>query len=290
LKRAAIIIILALASLCMAAEEQAVIKIDGMSCNSCVNSVTSTLTKIDGVIAANVTLKPGQAMVTYDADKVNTAQLVNAIVPLGYKASCDNISAGEATHCVTEKAEKAEKPAPMEAKATTANKTASKAACPPTCAAQKACASSGVTVGCNPKTAAVPEKKMEAKPDHAVAMSHDDCVAVDGKACPTGTLKCKEITAFHEAMHPLHIAVDQGDYAKVRQGFAGLEARAQAVKTMKCDKTCTPDMNKFEAKRQEFLKQVDSLGQACQGNDDAMLAMEFNKMHDAYVDMAGCCK
>ena len=61
------------------------LKIEGMSCNHCVNAVKSALTAIDGVASVDVTLDPGHATVEHDPG-VQTLTIVNAIEEEGYGA------------------------------------------------------------------------------------------------------------------------------------------------------------------------------------------------------------
>lgn len=62
------------------------IAIEGMSCMSCVANVKKTLTSIDGVIEANVSLQDKNATIKYDPEKVTSEQLKKAINKIGYKA------------------------------------------------------------------------------------------------------------------------------------------------------------------------------------------------------------
>ena len=67
--------------------ETTTIKVDGMSCGGCVKSVTGVLTALDGVAKAEVSLEQAQAVVEFDAAKVNRAQLAQVIEEAGFDAS-----------------------------------------------------------------------------------------------------------------------------------------------------------------------------------------------------------
>lgn len=67
------------------------IKVSGMTCNNCVESVKSALMKVDGVKSAKVSLKEGKAVVEFDAEKADQTKLVAAITSAGFKAE-DNKS------------------------------------------------------------------------------------------------------------------------------------------------------------------------------------------------------
>jgi copper chaperone len=58
-----------------------------MTCAGCVANVESSLKQQVGVKSVIVSLEPGQAVITYDPSQVRTAQLVEIINNLGYKAS-----------------------------------------------------------------------------------------------------------------------------------------------------------------------------------------------------------
>ena len=73
------------------------LKIDGMSCGSCVASVTRALQDAPGVDTIAVNLKGGVATVTShaDTDGTNLAQMVAALGKAGYPATA--LSAREAS-------------------------------------------------------------------------------------------------------------------------------------------------------------------------------------------------
>ena len=60
--------------------------VSGMTCGGCTGSVQRTLSKIDGVSHAEVTLHPGLASVVADPERVTSAQIEAAITGLGYQA------------------------------------------------------------------------------------------------------------------------------------------------------------------------------------------------------------
>ncbi len=66
--------------------ETTTLKISGMTCMGCVNSVTRVLKAAPGVADARVTLEPAQATVDYDAAQTSPAQLRHAIEDAGYDA------------------------------------------------------------------------------------------------------------------------------------------------------------------------------------------------------------
>lgn len=63
------------------------IKVEGMTCQGCVRSVTNVLTRQPGVTSAQVSLENAAAEVSFDPSKINAADLSAAIEAAGYHAS-----------------------------------------------------------------------------------------------------------------------------------------------------------------------------------------------------------
>jgi copper chaperone len=66
--------------------ETAEIRIDGMTCEGCVKSVTRTLQGVPGVQAVDVFLAEGKARVSFDPGRTGLAELKRAIERAGYEA------------------------------------------------------------------------------------------------------------------------------------------------------------------------------------------------------------
>ncbi len=60
------------------------LKISGMTCMGCVNSVKKLLEKINGVNCAEVSLEPAQAIIQYDAAQTNLEQFKQTIKDAGF--------------------------------------------------------------------------------------------------------------------------------------------------------------------------------------------------------------
>jgi Cu+-exporting ATPase len=58
----------------------------GMTCGSCVNRITRTLRKVDGVVRVKVDLRQETATVGRDPDLVSNAALAAAVEAAGYEA------------------------------------------------------------------------------------------------------------------------------------------------------------------------------------------------------------
>jgi copper chaperone len=67
--------------------ETATLKVEGMTCQGCVRSVTRVLQGLKGVASAEVSLDAAQATVTFDPAQVDLARLKAAIEQAGYEAA-----------------------------------------------------------------------------------------------------------------------------------------------------------------------------------------------------------
>ena len=61
------------------------LKIGGMSCQHCVKTVTDALTELDGVQRAKVNLRKGEAVVRFNALRITSTDLRDAITEAGFK-------------------------------------------------------------------------------------------------------------------------------------------------------------------------------------------------------------
>lgn len=67
--------------------ETTVVKISGMTCMGCVNSVKKVLTALEGVQSVDVALDKGQATIVYDTVRANPGQFKAAIEDAGFEAA-----------------------------------------------------------------------------------------------------------------------------------------------------------------------------------------------------------
>jgi copper chaperone len=65
------------------------LKVSGMTCNGCVNTVRKALEGVPGVQSADVDLAAGKAQVTYDPARTSTEAMVTAVGAAGYTASSE---------------------------------------------------------------------------------------------------------------------------------------------------------------------------------------------------------
>ena len=62
------------------------LKLQGMSCASCANSIEKSLSRVSGVAACSVNFALSQATVEYQSDKTDLEHLIAAVVDAGYQA------------------------------------------------------------------------------------------------------------------------------------------------------------------------------------------------------------
>ncbi len=66
-----------------------VVGVAGMSCQGCVNNVTSVLQALPGVSEVKVSLEEAKADITYDPQLVKPTQFKAAIEDAGFDVVCD---------------------------------------------------------------------------------------------------------------------------------------------------------------------------------------------------------
>lgn len=64
--------------------QTATIKIKGMTCMGCVNSIKNVLKNLPGIAQLEVTLDPAQAVVQFDPANTSLNQLKEAIIDAGF--------------------------------------------------------------------------------------------------------------------------------------------------------------------------------------------------------------
>jgi copper chaperone CopZ len=79
---------LLIASLAWAGEKTVDLKVSGMSCGSCSDAVTKSLSEVKGVKSCNVDLKSGKATITAD-ESVPNDELVKAVSKAGKSFSAE---------------------------------------------------------------------------------------------------------------------------------------------------------------------------------------------------------
>lgn len=64
--------------------EKITLKVEGMSCNHCVNAIEGTVGKLDGVSSTKVNLSEGNVEVEFDSSKVSLDKIKDTIDDQGY--------------------------------------------------------------------------------------------------------------------------------------------------------------------------------------------------------------
>ena len=64
--------------------ETALLKVEGMSCNHCVNSVEGSVGKLEGVANVIVNLEQGMVEINFDSSKVSKDKIKDVIEDQGY--------------------------------------------------------------------------------------------------------------------------------------------------------------------------------------------------------------
>ena len=64
--------------------QTATIKIKGMTCMGCVNSIKNVLRNVPGIAQLEVTLDPAQAIIQYDPENTSLNQLKETIIDAGF--------------------------------------------------------------------------------------------------------------------------------------------------------------------------------------------------------------
>lgn len=82
------------ATTCLAGEQTATLKVEGMTCASCPYQVKKSLTSVEGVKAADVSLETKLATVTFDDAKTDMAALTAATAGAGFPSSPGRIGRG----------------------------------------------------------------------------------------------------------------------------------------------------------------------------------------------------
>jgi copper chaperone len=64
--------------------EKITLKVEGMSCNHCVNAIEGSVGKLEGVSKAKVNLTEGNVDLEYDSSKVSLEKIKDMIDDQGY--------------------------------------------------------------------------------------------------------------------------------------------------------------------------------------------------------------
>lgn len=71
----------------VARDQLALIRIEGMHCHKCEQSIVKALSKFPGVFEVEVDFNSGQASVLFDRNSITVKQLMDAVNEAGYRAT-----------------------------------------------------------------------------------------------------------------------------------------------------------------------------------------------------------
>ncbi|WP_338873075.1 heavy metal-associated domain-containing protein [Myxococcus stipitatus] len=71
----------------MTPNNETLLKVDGMTCRSCIRHVNEALRDLDGVQDVNVWLDRGQVLVKHDAGTAKVSALIEALRDAGYESA-----------------------------------------------------------------------------------------------------------------------------------------------------------------------------------------------------------
>ena len=166
---------------------------------------------------------------------------------------------------------------------------------------KKACASSGAKKSCCPSKAKGDGEAKEAStdgeakkvecPHSAKAATAEGEVKAEGHVCP----EVKERAAlkeFHNAMHPMHVALGEENFAGVKEGMPKLMATTEGISKFSCegyDKCSDACRANFDGNKTALIDAVKVLAKTCKGDDNEMVNKQFETMHEAYITLAKTC-
>lgn len=134
-------------------------------------------------------------------------------------------------------------------------------------------------------------KKAEAQASAATSLSDEEAKEKTKHVCPDVSGKTR-LNEFHEAMHPMHVAVMDEDFEELRKCLPNLLKASEAVADYKCHgyEKCSEACKKnFDGKKAELIEAVDHLSEACKGKDTEKITANFDIMHEAYITFANVC-
>ena len=80
-------VLIAMPTTSLAAEQTVILKVDGMTCQSCPYQVKGALKRVEGVITASASLETREAEVTFDDAITNIAALTQATTNAGFPSA-----------------------------------------------------------------------------------------------------------------------------------------------------------------------------------------------------------
>lgn len=158
----------------------------------------------------------------------------------------------------------------------------------------------GITAGYAWGDSCCPKKKAEGDVKASAAKKTGHCTRTKGLSdeetkaghhCPDVSGRA-DLKGFHEAMHPMHMALMGEDFEGLHKCLPSLLKASAALVDYKCEgyeKCSEPCKKSFDGKKAEFLESIDMLAEACKGKDNEKITSNFDVMHEAYISFASTC-
>ncbi len=95
-----------------------------------------------------------------------------------------------------------------------------------------------------------------------------------------GNTRIEQVNNFHSVMHPLHQAVQSGDYQTVRNSVGAVQESSKTLNRADLpDDICTKE---YKSARKALQKSVKRLVKSCNKRSDERVLADFNTMHERY--------
>ncbi len=95
-----------------------------------------------------------------------------------------------------------------------------------------------------------------------------------------GNTRVEQVNNFHSVIHPLHQAVQSGDYQSVRNSVSAVQESSNAL--TKADLPEDINFREYKSARKALQKSVKALVKSCNKRSDERVLADFNTMHARY--------
>ncbi len=95
-----------------------------------------------------------------------------------------------------------------------------------------------------------------------------------------GNTRVEQVNNFHTVMHPLHQAVQSGDYQSVRNSISTVQESSKAL--TKADLPEDINAREYKSARKALQKSVKALVKSCNKRSDERVLADFDNMHARY--------
>ena len=158
----------------------------------------------------------------------------------------------------------------------------------------------GITAGYAWSDSCCSKKKADGDVKASAAKKAGQCTRAKGLSdeeskgkhhCPDVSERAA-LNEFHEAMHPMHAALNEKDFEELNECLPSLLKASQALIDYKCEgyeKCSEPCKKDFDGRKAELIEAVDGLKEVCKGKDNEKMTANFDVMHEAYITFANTC-